>query len=360
MTDKIFKPAALISLVFLILLVSGISVEAGTHGVNGYVYDCNSGFNVTGADVSLHLIDKTTGLPKTSMILTTNVKSNGWYTIDVGNFDNPWIKGDVVLIDISKDSYSVSTNVTLTEAGNDQAFAVCLGPSEDFTCACGNGVCEYWKPLCENATFKVKGITTQRCPEDCADCICGNDKCQPECGEDMVNCPEDCPPGYCGDGLCQSPVGENIYTCPEDCGYFNKDMPSCGNGICEPTFGETWETCPADCYGLFATCGDKKCTGAETQDNCCLDCGCPKNKCSSIKCIDNKCRHICCLFGYCCVWLKLCWYWWVLIIILIVAAIIIYILTRQNLRKIINKLASITKLKTVVLAEKTKLYEKWK
>jgi hypothetical protein len=366
MTRQIFKLTVLISLVFLMSLFSSISVQAGTsHGVNGYVSDCDSGFVVSGANVTFQLVNST-GSSKAGNILNTTIKANlqGWYTIDVGNFDGPWLKGYVVLINVSKGGYHASTNVILTEAGNDQAFTVCLGPSEDFTCACGNDVCEYWKPLCENDTFEVRntGIFTKRCPEDCANCTCGNDECQrKQCGEDSKNCPKDCGDCDCGNKLCQQECGENMYTCPEDCGYYNKSMPSCGNGICEPQFGENLQTCPADCYGVFATCGDKKCTGAEDKDNCCIDCGCPDSgKCKSLKCINNRCRKTCCLFGYCCVWLKLCWFWWVLIIILIIAAIIIYLLTRQNLKKIIRKLASITKLKTIGLAEKAKIYEKWK
>lgn len=68
-------------------------------------------------------------------------------------------------------------------------------------------------------------------------CVCGNQLCEPQCGETYINCQIDC--GLCGNGLCQPELGENYYSCAVDCPQV------CGNNICEA--GETPENCPEDC-----------------------------------------------------------------------------------------------------------------
>jgi len=356
----------LLSIAFIVILSS--SAQAGTsHGVNGYVSDCGSGMDVENATVYFQLADFYGNFPagydSTDILGDTvgeygNSNKSGWYAIEVGNFAKQWNVTDIVLINISKGDYYAETSVRLTNAGNDQAFTACLGNATNYSCACGNGVCEYWVPFCENFEFYVKGILTKRCPEDCANCSCGNGVCQwEECGENMVNCPIDCNPGYCGDGICQSEIGENQETCPQDCGYPGNG--SCGNGDCEPEFGENWQTCPNDCYGAYAHCGDLICDGAETSDNCCLDCGCPESgKCHNVKCINNKCQKTCCLFGYCCVWLGLCWFWWVIIIIAIIIAIIIWLLTRPTLEKIVKALSRKLDAKNIMMADKASMINK--
>ena len=347
------KSAFFISFAFIaILAFSAFSSAAGTsHGVNGYVDDCGSGVDVNGSNVTFELFNYFG--PRGDNILNDTVgtgKANksGWYAVDVGNFDpKPWNATDVVVINISNGKFSTSTSVILTGNGSDQAFTVCLGNATNFSCACGNGLCEVGPPFCENAEFKVNGIVTKRCPEDCSKCVCGNNICQvTDCKESMLNCPKDCDPGYCGDGICQSAVGENQELCPKDCGYHDSNKPNCGNGICEPQFEEDWQTCPNDCYGLMAHCGDGKCDGAETTDNCCLDCGCPPNdNCNSIKCINNKCQKTCCLFGYCHLWFGLCWFWWVAILITLILVIVAVIRKKKKISNAKKKLSQVVKYK---------------
>lgn len=360
-----FKLTTLTLLLFIAIFVFAFSAQAETHGVNGYVKNCSPvPFEVNGSDVTFQLANES-GL-RTDDVLTdivgTTAGVSGWYAVDVGNFDVPWEINDTVLINISKGEHMAFTHVNLTEAGNDQAFTVCLGPEAwNYSCACGNGVCEWWPPLCENEEFEVGkthlfgvNVTTKRCPEDCGHCKCGNGICQSDCGEDVIDnltyCPEDC---YCGDGTCQPLLGESPITCKPDC-------PN--ETIIE---GEIMRFPD---YLLYALCGDGKCEGAEDQENCCLDCGCPERKgCHVWKCMPEykwkwffrkiqvgpyKCREQCCFIGYCCIWLGWCWYVWILILIIIAIAIIIYLLTRPTLEKITRDLAKIRKAKSFILADK--------
>lgn len=94
--------------------------------------------------------------------------------------------------------------------------------------------------------------------------VCGNAKCEADCGENDVTCPADCG-ARCGDGVCSSSLGENSNTCPADCGTSG----SCGDGVCSSSLGENSNTCPADC-GEEAYCGDGVCSSAlgENQNNC--------------------------------------------------------------------------------------------
>jgi hypothetical protein len=86
--------------------------------------------------------------------------------------------------------------------------------------------------------------------------------------------PEGAPPPSCGNGKCDG--SETCENCPVDCGL----CPGCGDGKCID--GETCSSCPQDC-GACATCGDGKCKSGETCLSCPQDCGvCPG-------CGDGKC-----------------------------------------------------------------------
>ncbi|MCX8194130.1 MAG: hypothetical protein N3G19_02085 [Candidatus Pacearchaeota archaeon] len=208
-------------------------------------------------------------------------------------------------------------------------------------CKCGNGVCENITGLCFNFTE-----TSLNCPSDCVGCICGDDICQAECGENVVSCCQDCCADcdhdgicdlgetfancpdcviYCGNLICEPDKNETQENCPIDCAF-------CGNNICEPEKGETWQNCP-DCYA--AKCGDKICELAETNKNCCKDCPCLKKGFNLgpvffgrvENCIKNRCIPSCCL-GFC--WgiyiettFGICWYYLVVLAIIIVLIIIL-------------------------------------
>lgn len=213
----------------------------------------------------------------------------------------------------------------------------CISPpliytEEEFTITATAEEC-----YCVNGTTRKRDWTAEcvicpKCPE-CPDCRCsGGKKCPPcpPCPSINVTVTKrDC---VCGKYGCQLECGElsTESFCCADCAVCNY------NGTCD--YGESYICCP-DCpapneeeYVPYARCGDKKCDEevGETQENCCLDCGCPEVPgCKSLKCVNNRCQLTCCLFGYCCVWLGLCWYWWILIIIIIIA-LIIYMLRRKK------------------------------
>ena len=55
---------------------------------------------------------------------------------------------------------------------------------------------------------------------------CGDNYCNPRCGETATSCPRDCGGttsvaaacGKCGDGYCNPRCGETATSCPRDCG----------------------------------------------------------------------------------------------------------------------------------------------
>lgn len=113
---------------------------------------------------------------------------------------------------------------------------------------------------------EAKVCQGENCSKDAQSHVCGNAKCEPDCGENTETCPADCgASGSCGDGVCSDSLGENSETCPTDCGADG----SCGDGICSSDLGESSSTCPADC-GEDAYCGDGVCSSAlgENQNNC--------------------------------------------------------------------------------------------
>ncbi len=156
-------------------------------------------------------------------------------------------------------------------------------------------------------------LTAQQMASSAALEACGNDLCEPQLGENVLNCIADCgsevlvaaqslqngipseidfdeddgkgdqcsyscdPPS--GDGVCCTSAGENDVNCPFDCnpdfvpgggsdGGDNCDPDlneTCGNGVCD--CGESG-LCPADCGDV---CGDTVCAASEIS-TCCGDC----------------------------------------------------------------------------------------
>lgn len=190
-------------------------------------------------------------------------------------------------------------------------------------CSCGNAICEWWIPFnetsescpldctCGNGVCDINE-TCETCSLDCTNCLCGNQICEPDSGENQFTCPIDCAAPCNGDGVCD--MGETYATCPSDCPEFCGNMicdsdkgesdancpgdcpPTvCGDGICEAQNGETWQNCPVDCY--VGKCGDKQCLLAESAKNCCTDCGCQKGRkllivyLTNFKCSRNKCQE---------------------------------------------------------------------
>lgn len=126
--------------------------------------------------------------------------------------------------------------------------------------------------------------TAPLCVDDGAFCngseICDevNDTCGHTgnpCGAGTV-CIEDqdrCKPLTCGSGVCDD--GENCINCPEDCpSGSGGTCDACFKGVCDGTCHPVKESSDcADCAPNWC-CGDGKCEGGETVDNCALDCGC--------------------------------------------------------------------------------------
>ncbi|UZE94200.1 MAG: hypothetical protein IB618_01335 [Candidatus Pacearchaeota archaeon] len=316
----------------LIVIISIPLVIAGTqHGVNGFVKDSPNGVSPNGLDVVFDVSDGINIYCTLHDIVGKNGNSglDNWYAVDIGNCAQQWGKDDIVYIFIGNSTHNVSTQVTLSEFGNDQAPDTQLGDPS----FCGDG-------NCNNAT----GETCANCPQDCIpqcnnnsicepipnstfpymcenstnciDCqLCNmNLVCEPSLGENCSNCPIDC---HCPDGLCQSEYNETNITCFEDCpcgngicdtiigpcGSYNEtsticliDCPGCicGNYICEPDCGENHVNCPSDCNGtcnyngicefgeFYAVCpdcplycGNMVCDIelGETPENCPSDCG---------------------------------------------------------------------------------------
>ncbi len=320
-------------IVILVIILTLPLILAGTqHGVNGFVDDSPKGVSPNGLEVIFDVSDGTNVYCTLHDTVGTGGNSglDNWYAIDIGNCDQQWEEDDIVYIFIGNNTHNVSTYVSLSEFGNDQAPDSILGDPA----YCGDGTCD-------NATL---GETCANCPEDCAPECNNNSICEPipnstfpymcentsncidcqlcnmnlvcEGDENCTNCPTDC---HCPDGLCQEEYNETNITCFEDCpcgngvcdtiigpcGSYNEtavtcsiDCPGCicGNYICEPDCGENHVNCPVDCNGtcnyngvcefgeFYMTCPDCElyCGNmicdielGETPENCPSDCGTP-------------------------------------------------------------------------------------
>ena len=70
--------------------------------------------------------------------------------------------------------------------------------------------------------------------------------------------------GKCGDNYCNPRCGETATSCPRDCGGGGTTVAAnacgkCGDGYCNPRCGETATSCPRDCGGT---------TSATEADDC--------------------------------------------------------------------------------------------
>ena len=99
-----------------------------------------------------------------------------------------------------------------------------------------------------------------------------------------------CEPLNCGDGTCA--LGEDCSNCPEDCisaenGSCNDCFKGKCDGVCHPA--KDGPNC-ADCLVNYC-CGDGTCEGAESPENCMLDCAeCVPTK-KTCNC-DGKCGKV--------------------------------------------------------------------
>ena len=195
------------------------------------------------------------------------------------------------------------------------------------SCQCGDQICE---PMCGEEIYtcpydcRVCGdgiCSASEGPVACAiDCCggCGDGQCRGfNCGEDPTGCPSDCGQP-CGNQICDP--GENPFSCQSDCQH-----QVCGNGVCEPNDGgtsecaqdcgptcgnctcekgEDWLACPVDC----GYCGDGVCSSCallnEDLDTCAMDCDLPSctPDCSGSECGDDGCSGSCgtCAAGFLC------------------------------------------------------------
>ena len=264
--------------IFVSLFISMFPVIASTqHGINGFVEDSLKGVSPNDLPVTFGVINQTSQENYCNLSDVVgengNAKLNNWYAIDIGNCEVQWQAGDIVYIFVGNSTHNASTEVELSEFGNDQAGPTqlsdpyfcgdfdcdidedCTSCPEDCPPTCNeNDVCE--PALCENVS-------------NCEDCICNlNDICEPDLLENCNTCPWDC---HCPDGICQPEYNETNETCFEDC--------PCGNGICDTIIGpcgsynETYEICPIDCPGCY--CGNYICENdcnGENHVNCPSDC----------------------------------------------------------------------------------------
>ncbi len=277
------KKDLLVFIAILIILFYFPFVLSGTqHGINGFIDDSPRGISPNGMIVEFRIwrIDNYCNLSDIVGV-EGNSKEDNWYAVDVGNCDIQWEEGDSVKIFIGNSTNNASTQVTLTDGGNDQAPDLILSD----IVFCGDGYCDP-NEECENCPEDcvsecnenticepIPNSTNQNMcetPQNCIDCYGCNENniCEPEIDENCFNCPFDC---HCPDGLCQPEYGETNETCEEDCG-------NCGNLICETieglcfTFKETTLNCPIDCPGCV--CGNMICEPAcnENAITCPIDC----------------------------------------------------------------------------------------
>ncbi|MEE8524510.1 MAG: M36 family metallopeptidase, partial [Thermoanaerobaculia bacterium] len=160
-----------------------------------------------------------------------------------------------------------------------------------------------------NSTNATNGFSV---PAACQGDPCGNGTC--DAGEDCDTCPADCISGttvgaVCGNNICETDPGdgEDCLSCPQDCNGTQSGKPAnrfcCGDGDGQNPVSCADPRCTTDtltCTDVPATsvdfcCGDGLCNGAETIDDCAIDCA---GSCSpvgasctdDIDCCSNKCR----------------------------------------------------------------------
>ena len=82
--------------------------------------------------------------------------------------------------------------------------------------------------------------------------------------------------------LCEKDLGENYHDCPDECpsGSYDGVCDGIKDGKCDPDCDENSDI---DCKKI---CGNKICEVGESQENCCVDCGCP----FGYFCKENKCE----------------------------------------------------------------------
>jgi hypothetical protein len=190
----------------------------------------------------------------------------------------------------------VNVDGYLETAGDDVVFSLVVTGGTGGA-VCGNGVREFGEQ-CDGSdlggvTCEARGCTgggtlgcTTSCTFDTSQCtgcpVCGDGNC--DFGEDCIGCSADCisePANACGNGVCEAADGEDCLTCPADCNGVQNGKPAnryccgggggenpvpCDDGRC--TQGNDCQTGPALAY----CCGDGGCSGAETQENCAVDC----------------------------------------------------------------------------------------
>ena len=72
--------------------------------------------------------------------------------------------------------------------------------------------------------------------------------------------------GKCGDNYCNPRCGETATSCPRDCGgggpttVASNACGKCGDGYCNPRCGETATSCPRDCGGATAATETDDCS----------------------------------------------------------------------------------------------------
>jgi hypothetical protein len=153
----------------------------------------------------------------------------------------------------------------------------------------------------------------QGCDENTDTCypVTCNNNARCDSGETCATCTSDCISGTaptCGNDICETGGGENCLTCPADCNGVQTGKTQsrycCGNGGVNPVgCGDSrciaaGNSCSTG-MGTQYCCGDSTCSGAETRNNCSVDCGacvpaggaCAANgDCCSGTCKSRVCR----------------------------------------------------------------------
>lgn len=170
------------------------------------------------------------------------------------------------------------------------------GPSRDCDAQCEIAVGEIFQIItCGDYEGGWQG---GQCRGNSCDSVCnpGAD-CDTECLSEgnAITCGEYGSCQVCGDGVCATNI-ETRVNCSADCGD-PYPLNCCGNQVCEPTCGEDYQSCSNDCNppGSGGRCGDFVCDGTEGEDpdTCPVDCvthigycdNCPQD----YLCINNTC-----------------------------------------------------------------------